>query len=253
MPVSCSNELNPWITPGQTPGTDGQPATGGRPDEPRVFFFNALIQLFGSGATGFNIYTADGFIDMGMVSQNGWPQLFHWQCHWPIQAIACTRKTIAESSMLTRSKPDFASEKMNWEVYCDTNLPRTMRPLRLQWLAVRDVVELVTPYEDLICDGSPAAEGSLHSLSSSAVVNAMVDGKDGTLLIASSTMPSGVASSFTVESAKADGSWLMCDLTTKRSVAASAGGKATWASGNELGSMLAFGPATACHGARYSQ
>jgi hypothetical protein len=70
LAIGTTAELHPWITPGQTPGTDGQPATGSLPNEPRVFFFNALIQLFGSGATGFNIYTADGFVDMGMVSQN---------------------------------------------------------------------------------------------------------------------------------------------------------------------------------------
>jgi hypothetical protein len=117
----------------------------------------------------------------------------------------------------------------------------------LQWLAIRDAVELVTPYEDLICDGSPAPEESLQGLSSSAVVNAMIDDKDGTLLIASSTMPYGVASSFSVRSAKADARWLLCDLVTKRSVAASAGGSAAWQTGSELGSMLVFGPATVCH------
>ena len=117
----------------------------------------------------------------------------------------------------------------------------------LQWLAIRDAIELVTPYEDLICDGFPAPRGTLHSLSSSAVVNAMVDDNDGTLLIASSTMPAGVTSSFVVQSAKADDSWLLCDLVTKRSVVVSASGKAVWASKNELGSILVFGPATICH------
>lgn len=120
----------------------------------------------------------------------------------------------------------------------------------LQWLAIRDAIELVTPYEDLICDGSPAPQGNLHSLSSSAVVNAMVDDNDGTLLIASSTMPAGAASSFVVQSAKGDDSWLLCDLATKRSVVASASGKAVWASENELGSILVFGRATVCHKTR---
>ena len=122
----------------------------------------------------------------------------------------------------------------------------------LQWLAIRDVIELVTPYEDLICDGFPAPEGSLRSLSSNAVVNAMVDDKDGTLLIASSTMPAGAASSFAVRSTKGDGSWVLCDLATKRSVVASADGIATWTSKEELGSMFVFGPATVCHKTRLS-
>ena len=80
LAIGNSNELNPWITPGQTPGTGGQPATGGIPNGPGVFFFNALIQLFGSGATGFNIYTADGFIDMGLVSR-----MLSWQSHYFVQ------------------------------------------------------------------------------------------------------------------------------------------------------------------------
>ena len=56
----------------------------------------------------------------------------------------------------------------------------------------------MTPFEDLIIDGLPAVAGSLTGLSSSAVVNAMA-GKDQTLLIASSTMPYGVATAFSVQ------------------------------------------------------
>jgi hypothetical protein len=57
--------LNPWVTPGQT-STNGQPAVVDTPNGPGIFICNALLQLFGSGATGFNINTADGFVDMGL-------------------------------------------------------------------------------------------------------------------------------------------------------------------------------------------
>ena len=48
----------------QTPGTGGQPPLSANPHVgPGVAMRNALIQLFANGATGFNVYTADGFVD----------------------------------------------------------------------------------------------------------------------------------------------------------------------------------------------
>ena len=49
--VGTSVDLIPWVTPGETGGTGG-PLTS----DPGGSMFNALIQLFANGATGFNAY-----------------------------------------------------------------------------------------------------------------------------------------------------------------------------------------------------
>ena len=56
------------------------------------------------------------------------------------------------------------------------------------WLAFRDVVALVTAYEDVILDGQPSPAGTIVQLSDTAVVSSMT-AADGRVLIASSTLP----------------------------------------------------------------
>ena len=117
------------------------------------------------------------------------------------------------------------------------------------WLAMRDAIALVTPYEDLIMDGVPAPVSAFSKVAVSAVVSAMVSGgSDGTMLMASSTIPTGVDTAFTVTTTSADtAGWLLCNLSTLKSVATTAGGGATWSSSAEQGSMLVFGSKTPCH------
>ena len=114
------------------------------------------------------------------------------------------------------------------------------------WLSMRDAIAAVTPFEDLLCDGEPASPGALQLGGAHAVVSAMRDGA-GTLLIASSTTPAGLATAWVVRSANASESWKLCDVLTLRAVAASSGGSASWSSAAENGTVLAFGPATPCH------
>jgi hypothetical protein len=115
------------------------------------------------------------------------------------------------------------------------------------WLAMRDAIALVQPYEDLICDGMPIAGGAITAAASAAVVNGMMSAA-GEILIASSTIPHGLPTQFTVASPHARASWVLCDLATNESVNASSAGVARWTNtGAEDGSVLAFGPATPCH------
>jgi hypothetical protein len=57
--VKPGSEVIPWLTNGGTPGTGGA-----QTDQPGVAMFNMLIQLFGNGATGFNVYTDYGTYTM---------------------------------------------------------------------------------------------------------------------------------------------------------------------------------------------
>ena len=185
LAIGTARDLHPWVSPGQTPGTGGVPPVPGSAAPHAhaglgVAMFNSLIQLFANGATGFNMYTSDGFVDMQL------------------------------------------------------------------WLAVRDVVELVVPFEDLLMDGSPAPPDTFFGVAASAVVGAMADSA-GTLLVASSTLPHGAPTQFSLRAARATAAWRLCDLRTKRSVAASASGVAVWQAAAELGTLLTFGPATPCH------
>ena len=140
------------------------------------------------------------------------------------------------------------------------------------WLAVRDAVALLTPYEDLIMDGTPTPSGDLFGLSANAVVSGMSamassgngtegseGGVGGAILIASSSLPFGSPSSFSVKSAAAaeaatqpqhgqGASWLLCDLRRPAaSVHAGADGVASWSSPVETGTLFLFGPNTPCH------
>lgn len=65
------------------------------------------------------------------------------------------------------------------------------------WLAMRDSIALVTPFEDIIMDGTPAGSAIFSKVTETAVVSAMVLNGHG-MLIASSTLPHGVQTSFTV-------------------------------------------------------
>ena len=115
------------------------------------------------------------------------------------------------------------------------------------WLAMRDAIAAVTPHEDLLCDGGPAPNTTFSSVASTAVVSAMKAKDGGALLIASSTIPHGLATSFTVQAAGADASWKLCDVVTQKSVDASASGSASWKSEAEDGSVLLFAKQTPCH------
>jgi hypothetical protein len=123
------------------------------------------------------------------------------------------------------------------------------------WLGMRDAIALVSPYEDVIMDGVPAEPGVFSQVASSAVVSAMMDTGTGTgmgmsshrMLIASSTIPYGRPTAFTVTAPYATSEWKLCDLITNRSVVVSATGTATWTDENEAGTMLLLALDTPCH------
>ena len=178
LAVGHSTSVIPWLSPGETVADGGAPPED---TDPGLALFNSLLQVLTSGATGFHMYTHDGFVDMSM------------------------------------------------------------------WLAVRNAIALVTPHEDIIMDGTPApADGTFSKVASAAVVSAMVSAT-GSMLIGSSTMPSGQATEFTVATPHAASGWLLCNLATKKSVPAGSGGSATWASATEKGSVLLFAGHTPCH------
>ena len=119
------------------------------------------------------------------------------------------------------------------------------------WLAMRDVFSLITPYEDIILDGRPVPEGWIYNCSEHAVVNGMM-GTDGSVLIASSSMPMGREVVACVRSSFANQDWRLCDLSTNATVARSSangkhGGASTcWRAATETGSLLLFGSHTPC-------
>ena len=117
------------------------------------------------------------------------------------------------------------------------------------WLAFRDVIDLVTPFEDIIMDGAPAPATAFSDVATTALVSAMTENADGSgsLLIASSTIPHGLATAFTVSAQGALPSWKLCDLKTNKSVAVSASGEATWSSSAEGGSLFLLAAITPCH------
>ena len=117
------------------------------------------------------------------------------------------------------------------------------------WLAMRDVIDIVTPYEDLIMDGAPAPTTMFSNVAAIALVSAMAENPDGSgsLLIASSTIPHGLATIFTVTIHGAKPSWKLCDLKTNKSVAVDTNGAATWSSVTEDGSLLIMSANTPCH------
>ena len=115
------------------------------------------------------------------------------------------------------------------------------------WLGMRDAIAAVTPYEDTICDGKPASEDAFSAVSDVAVVSGMEDAFAGNMLIASSTIPHGQPTSWSVHSEMANKRWQLCDVITLHAVSASSNGVASWATQVEEGSVLVFGPATPCH------
>jgi hypothetical protein len=208
LAVGLSTAVRPWLSPGQTTSDGGAPPED---TDPGLAMYNSLLQVLCSGATGFSLYTSDGFVD-GSI-----------------------------------------------------------------WLAVRDAVALVTPYEDLLIDGTPTPTGDIFGLSPNAVVSGMSAAASsggtggsgewgggagtGAILIASSSLPFGTLSTFSVKSAAAaaqqrqhseggggGGGWLLCDLErTTVSVEAGADGVASWTSPVENGTLLLFGADTPCH------
>jgi hypothetical protein len=115
------------------------------------------------------------------------------------------------------------------------------------WLGMRDAIAAVTPYEDLICDGNPAPEDAFSAVADVADVSGMEDAYAGNMIIASSTIPYGLGTSWSVRSALADKAWKLCDVATLKTVSASSDGVASWTTEAEEGSVLVFGPATPCH------
>eukprot|EP01052_Picozoa_sp_SAG31_P027229 SAG31_NODE_2531_length_5555_cov_4.715909_1_plen_952_part_00 len=119
------------------------------------------------------------------------------------------------------------------------------------WLGMRDAIALVTPYEDVIMDGVPTEPGVFSQVAESAVVSAMVDAGAGAsthrMLVASSTIPYGRPTAFTVTAPYATSEWRLCDLISNMSVVVSATGAATWTSESETGTMLLLALDTPCH------
>jgi hypothetical protein len=119
------------------------------------------------------------------------------------------------------------------------------------WLAMRDAIALVTPFEDIIMDGVPVPAGTFSTLAPAAVVSAMRGGGGGGgVLIASSTIPQGLPTQFTITVADAGSHWLLCDVATLKFVASANGGAATWSSAAERGTVLLFASDTPCHNDR---
>jgi len=117
------------------------------------------------------------------------------------------------------------------------------------WLAMRDAIDLVTPFEDLICDGAPAVLNQTFANAARAALLSAMHDNTGTLLISSSTIPHGLPTSFSVRSASADASWVLCNLLTGKFSHASGKG-ASWSSDAEDGSLFLFGPEAALDGAK---
>eukprot|EP01050_Picozoa_sp_SAG11_P005254 SAG11_NODE_362_length_10182_cov_9.886641_11_plen_118_part_01 len=83
------------------------------------------------------------------------------------------------------------------------------------WLAFRDAIALVTPYEDIILDGEPSPAGTLLALTGTAVVSSMT-AADGRILIASSTLPYMMPTNFSVHGWPfVTPGWRLCNLVTK--------------------------------------
>ena len=120
------------------------------------------------------------------------------------------------------------------------------------WLAMRDAIAIVTPFEDLIMDGSPVSDGtiSVGAEVRGAIVSGMQDRQTHTMLLASSVTPHGGATAFSVTSSHAGSGWRLCDVQTNVSTEASTSGVAVWASEAEFGSVLVFGAQTPCHKAQ---
>eukprot|EP01043_Picozoa_sp_COSAG02_P097474 COSAG02_NODE_33691_length_496_cov_0.863980_1_plen_119_part_10 len=104
------------------------------------------------------------------------------------------------------------------------------------WIAFRNAIDLLTPYEDIVMDGVTADASTFTQVSRRAFVSAMQE--SGNMLIASSTVPHGQPTSFTIVARGATAAWLLCDLQTNRSVPVSASGHVSWSSSAEDGSVL---------------
>ena len=121
------------------------------------------------------------------------------------------------------------------------------------WLAMRNAIEVMVPHEDLICDGAPGPLSTFSETATAAVVSAMAEQDGSGLLIASSTIPHGLPTSWTATVHGADASWLLCDVVTLKSTAVSSGGAVTWAHPAEAGSVLVMSKATPCHSAKQAR
>ncbi len=115
------------------------------------------------------------------------------------------------------------------------------------WLAMRDAIHVMTTYEDIICDGAPSSGTTFTDTADPAVVSGMVDKDGSALIIASSTVPHGQATSWTATVQGADASWLLCDVVALTSVPVSSSGSAKWTNLAEEGSVLLMSKTTPCH------
>ena len=117
------------------------------------------------------------------------------------------------------------------------------------WLAMRDVFSLVTPFENIILDGHPVADGAIYNCSEHAVVNGMV-AADGSVLIASSSMPMGSEVVACIRSPAANRDWRLCDLWTNTTLGVLSVGHGDaamcWHTAKETGSLLLFAVITPC-------
>jgi hypothetical protein len=133
------------------------------------------------------------------------------------------------------------------------------------WLAMRDAITIVTPFEDVIMDGRPIPSGTItltlpptKTKGVALVVSGMVGQQSEEaeiqggpnsrfILLASSVTPYGFPTGFSVVDPNADNTWRLCDLSSGRFAEASVDGVAEWKSEAEWGSVLLFGASTPCH------
>lgn len=118
------------------------------------------------------------------------------------------------------------------------------------WFAFRDAIALVTPYEDLVVEGVPASTEVFSKVASTTVLSAMTEAPDSgvgkDMLVASSTLPHGQPTVFTLTWAAANASWKLCNLATNVSTPVSASGVTTYTSVAEHGSVLLLSTSTPC-------
>eukprot|EP00040_Diaphanoeca_grandis_P028166 m.161880 g.161880 ORF g.161880 m.161880 type:complete len:971 (-) comp31257_c0_seq1:282-3194(-) len=115
------------------------------------------------------------------------------------------------------------------------------------WLAMRDAIAIVTPHEDVVCDGAPIESDMFTAVAATAVVSGMQSAKGDAVLIASSTIPHGLPTAFTVRATHADDTWVLCDCKTLKSSPVSASGFVQWTSEREMGTVLLMAKITPCH------
>lgn len=218
--VGTKSELIPWFTPGQTGGTfpiQRFTRTGARPLPSLSSSMTvAMLRLW-------------KFARMGGPGTGG-PQ-----------------SADPGPAMYNILIQGFANGMTGFNVYTSIG----MYDMDL-WLAMRDAIHVMTAHEDLLCDGAPASLTTFTDTADPAVVSGMMQKDGSALIIASSTVPHGQATSWTATVAGADASWLLCDVVTLKSVSVSSSGSAKWTSPAEKGTVLFMSKTTPCHSQKSS-